>query len=100
LFILNILTFGITFKKRVFIFIFDAALLLFMNIFRLVVLIAILVNYPSIFDISHNIFWYGISTIYVILIWVVSVFVFKIRAIPFISDIKFILSKSKRIQKN
>lgn len=98
LFILNILTFGITFKKRVFVFVFDAALLLFMNILRLVVLIVVLVNRPLIFGISHNIFWYGISTIYVVLIWIVTVFVFKIRAIPFISDAKFILSKSKRIK--
>ena len=96
LFILNILTFGLTLKKRIFIFIFDAFLLLILNILRLLILIVLLISKPTIFDITHNIFWYGINTIYVIFIWVLTISIFKIRSIPFVSDVKFILDRTKR----
>ncbi|UZE93767.1 MAG: pacearchaeosortase [Candidatus Pacearchaeota archaeon] len=95
LFLLNVLTFGIGLKKRFFIFIFNAALLLIMNILRLVILIVLVVNGSAIFDVTHKVFWYGISTGYVALIWILTVVVFKIKAIPFISDIRLILSKKR-----
>ena len=100
LFILNILTRNIGLKKRFFIFIFDSALLLIMNILRLVILIILFVNKSTAFDITHNVFWYGISTIYVLLIWLLTIWIFKIKAVPFFGDIKFILSKKTRKTKN
>ncbi len=94
LFILNILTCGLSLGKRVYVFLFDAAFLLVMNIIRLILLIILLVNESLAFDITHKVFWYGISTVFVVLVWILTVFIFKIKTIPFISDIKFILNKS------
>jgi len=91
LLILNLLTRGINLKKRIFIFVFGALLLLVMNILRLLVLIPLIVEEKIIFELIHKVFWYGISTGYVIIIWILSVFIFKIKNIPFISDIQFIL---------
>ena len=95
LFILNILTYGIDFRQRLIIFIFDSCLLLLMNILRLVILIVLIINKSLAFDITHKVFWYGVSTIYVVLIWVFTIFIFRIKKIPFVSDVKFILSKKK-----
>jgi len=96
LFILNLITKGISLKKRFFIFLFDAALLLIMNILRILILVVMAVNNFSIFDVTHKLFWYGISTFYVFLIWVLSVYVFKIRSIPFVSDILFLSNSGKK----
>ena len=67
-----------------------------MNILRLVILIVLIINKSIAFDITHKVFWYGVSTIYVVLIWVVTIFIFRIKEIPFISDVKFILSKKNK----
>ncbi len=91
LFILNILTAGLSLKRRFFVFVFDAILLLLMNIIRLVIMIVLLVNNFFAFDITHKIFWYVISTAYVAFIWILTVFIFNIKTIPFVSDLKVIL---------
>lgn len=95
LFVLNILTAGLSLKKRFFVFVFDATFLLIMNILRLIILILLLVNESIAFDFTHKIFWYGISTACVVLIWILTVVVFKIKAIPFVSDVRTILRKTK-----
>jgi len=95
LFILNILSHGLKLNRRIFIFIFDSFLLLIMNILRLIILIVLLVHGSTAFDITHKVFWYGVSTFYVVLIWIFTVIAFKIKTIPFISDLKVILSKKK-----
>ncbi|PIU76124.1 hypothetical protein COS75_00535 [Candidatus Pacearchaeota archaeon CG06_land_8_20_14_3_00_35_12] len=96
LFILNLTTANIPWKKRIKIFSFDAILLLAMNIVRIIVLAIIGLNMSSSsFDITHKFFWYGISTIYVVFIWLLTVFIFKLREIPIYSDIKVLLYNIK-----
>lgn len=96
LFLLNIMTREISFKKRTFIFLFDCTILLLINILRLIILIVMLVNNSVAFDLTHKIFWYFMSTIFVIAIWFFNIWLFKLKAIPFYSDIKFILKKRIR----
>lgn len=93
LFLLNIMTREISLKKRIFIFLFDCIVLLLINVLRLVILIAMLVDNSVAFDLTHKIFWHVMSTIFVIAIWFFSVWLFKLKAIPFYSDVKFILEK-------
>lgn len=96
LFILNFITREISLKKRILVFVFDSALLLIMNIFRIIALIIMSVNNSFLFDAVHKIFWYGVSTIYVFLIWILTIYVFKIKEIPFISDALFLLKLGKK----
>ena len=96
LLLFNILAREISLKKRIYIFIFDSLSLLALNIFRLVFLVILLVNGALFFDFVHKLFWYALSTIFVVFIWIISVKIFKIRTIPFISDLKFLLKNSNR----
>lgn len=68
---------------------------LIVNIIRIVLLSAIYVLKPSLFDISHKLSWYVGSIVFVVGIWFIEVKKFKIKEIPFYSDIKSI---SKRIK--
>jgi exosortase/archaeosortase family protein len=93
LFLLNALTRDIGFRKRIALFVFDSLCLLVLNIVRLVVLISLFVNGSAAFDFTHKLFWYGLSTVFVVAIWFFSVWMFKIKTIPFISDIRFLLQQ-------
>lgn len=46
------------------------------------------------FDITHRLFWYLLSTIFVVGIWFAEVKLFKIKDIPFYSDLKFLFKHS------
>lgn len=96
LFLLNALTRDLKFKKRAVLFLFSTFSLLILNIFRLVVLIAMLVNGSIAFDFTHKVFWYALSTVFVVAIWFLSVKLFRVSAIPFYSDIKFLMEQKKQ----
>jgi len=95
LLILNLSTPKINFKKRILILFFSFSLLLLLNILRIFFLSALLISGNSLFDITHKIFWYAGSTIFVAGIWFLSVKLFKIKEIPFYSDIKSLYSLGK-----
>ena len=44
----------------------------------------------SFFDITHKVFWYFISTIFVVGIWFIEIKIFKIKEIPFYSDLNLL----------
>ena len=46
------------------------------------------------FDITHKIFWYSLSILFVVGIWFLEVKLFKIKSIPFYSDIISVYKKS------
>ena len=70
------------------------ACLLIINILRIFLLGLVYISGFSWFDIAHKLFWYAGSTIFVIGIWFAEVKLFKIKEIPFYSDIKFLYKKS------
>lgn len=86
LFILNIST-PMKAKQRVYSLAYSISALLILNILRIVILSALFINNSLFFDFTHKIFWYGLSTIFVVGIWFSSVYLFKIKAIPFYTDI-------------
>ena len=94
LFILNLSTPKIKFKKRVKMILLSFASLLIINILRIFLLSLVLISGSSWFDITHKFFWYFTSIIFVIGIWFIQVKLFKIKEIPFYSDISFLYEKS------
>jgi exosortase/archaeosortase family protein len=101
LLILNLSTPGIKFSKRIGITVFSFTLLLLINILRIVILSFMFVSGNSFFNMAHLLFWYAGSVLFVVGIWFLSVKIFKIKNVPFYSDIKFIfegsnLKKKKR----
>lgn len=95
LLILNLATLKINLKKRLKMIGVAFLSLLILNILRIVLLSSINIYYPSLFDITHKIFWYFLSIVFVIVIWFTEVKIFKIKEIPFYSDIKFLYNKTK-----
>ncbi len=99
LLILNLSVPNIKFLKRVYILLFSFALLLIVNILRIFLLSVLYVNQWPFFDITHELFWYAGSILFVVGIWFLSVYLFKIKEIPFYSDIKNILGLRRKRKK-
>jgi len=86
LLILNLTT-SMPLKKRLYSVFYSFSMLLILNILRIILLSILFINSFQFFDITHKIFWYGISTIFVVAIWFSEVKIFKIKNIPIYSDI-------------
>jgi exosortase/archaeosortase family protein len=63
---------------------------LVLNIARIVIFAILLANGFQYFDFAHRLVWYFGSTIMIILLWFVNVWIFNIRAVPIYTDIKSI----------
>ncbi len=109
-YLLLILNLAIPMKinKRLKMFLFSFGALLLLNILRIFLLSLLFISGTSFFDITHELFWYLGSTIFVVGIWFAGVKIFKIKEIPFYSDLKNTgilkylkkTKKSKRSKKN
>ena len=96
LLILNLSLPKINIKKRIKMILFSFASLLILNILRIFFLIILLITIPSLFEITHKLFWYILSIFFVIGIWFIEARIFKIRQIPIYSDIKFLIKQIKK----
>ena len=67
---------------------------LIINIIRIFVLAMLFISKSSLFDITHMVFWYALSILFVIGIWFLEVRIFKLKEIPLYSDIKSIYNSS------
>jgi len=94
LLVLNLSTPKIKLKTRISAIIFSFIAFLILNILRIFVLSSLAATGFSYFNVTHTVFWYGFSTIIVIGIWFAEVKIYKIKEIPFYSDIKFLYKKS------
>jgi len=83
-------------KKRFAAILFSFAILLSLNILRIIAMVLIFIYGKNYFDITHKIFWYGLSTIFVLGIWFLEVYLFKIKSIPIYSDIKFLINQIRK----
>ena len=86
LLVLNLSTPKIPIKTRIKAILFSFITFFIINIIRILFLILIF-PIPELFILTHKIFWYALSTIFVVLIWIAEIRIFKIKAIPFYSDI-------------
>jgi len=98
LLILNLSTPKIKIKKRIIMLGIAFLSFLILNIIRIFALTILFLSGSPLFDITHKLFWYILSIVFVVGIWFVEVKIFKIKEIPFYSDIKSLynLSSFKR----
>jgi len=94
LFLLNLSTPNIKLLKRIKMLVFAFGTFLVLNIIRIIILTLLTIRGSSWFELTHLIFWYFVSTILVVGIWFTEVKIFKIKSIPFYSDIKSLYLKS------
>ncbi|HEA46727.1 MAG TPA: pacearchaeosortase [Candidatus Pacearchaeota archaeon] len=95
LLILNLSTPKIKLKQRINLILTAFGAFLVLNILRIFFLSLMAVSGSSYFNATHQLFWYLFSTVFVIGIWFVQVKKFKIKEIPFYSDLKFLLKKAR-----
>ncbi len=91
--ILNLATPKIKLRKRINILLLAFAIFLSLNLLRIFLLSFLAISGSSFFDATHKLFWYSLSTIFVVAIWFVEVRIFKIKEIPFYSDVKFLYKR-------
>lgn len=92
--ILNLATPKIKLRKRINMLLLAFAIFLSLNLLRIFLLSFLAISGSSFFDATHRLFWYSLSTIFVVAIWFAEVKLFRIREIPFYSDIKFLYKGS------
>lgn len=97
--IFNLSTSGIDWHKRTKMIAYSFLAFLLANIIRIFLLVWIYLDFFTAFDITHKVFWYGISTVLVVGIWFYQVKVYKIKEIPFVSDFRFLYNLSSKNSK-
>ncbi len=90
LLVLNLSLPKIKIRQRIKMIVMSFAALLLVNILRIVLLSFIFLESFTIFIAAHQFLWYFMSTIFVVAIWFSEVKFFKIKEIPFYSDLKFL----------
>ena len=87
LLILNLST-PLNIKRRIFSIIFSLLVLLILNILRIVVFSIWYHEKILLFDFTHKLTWYVLSTLFVVVIWLAAIKIFSVKEIPFYTDIK------------
>lgn len=82
-------------KQRLYTLLFSFISLLILNILRIFILAVLYHNNYAFFDFTHKLFWYSLSIVFVVLIWLLTIKIFSIKQIPVYSDVKSLI-KSKR----
>ena len=103
LFMLTLAMPNISFNKRIKMLSSSFLLLLILNILRIVFLSMLAYSGSNYFDITHKLFWYLLSTVFVVSIWFWEVSYFKVNIIPFYEDLKFLYKRSifgKKVSSN
>lgn len=99
LLILNLSTPGMKISKRIFSLLFSFAALLLINVLRIFALSVLYISGSSFFDVTHKLIWVAGSVLFVVGVWFLTVKLFKIKEIPFYSDMMFLFHHSKQGKK-
>ncbi len=91
LILLNLLTMKISFLKRILMFILGSILIYLMNLVRIIILIVILIKNNQIFEPAHFIGGILLSLVSVLIVWTLTSLLFKVKTIPIISDLKYLI---------
>lgn len=94
--ILNLSIPNIKIKKRLLLLLFSFSLFFIANVLRIVFSSYLLVSGTTWFDFAHKLFWYAGSILFVVGIWFFGIKIFKVKEIPFYSDLKFLFSFVKK----
>ena len=90
LLILNLTT-SMKSKQRIYSLLFSFFSLLILNILRIFSLSILYIEDFVFFDFTHKLFWYFLSIGFVVGIWFLTVWLFKIKNVPVYSDIKMLI---------
>jgi len=85
---------NIVWLKRIKMILFAFLLLYIFNVLR-IVFMATLIN-SDYFVVFHLGLWYFVSTIFVVLIWFLTVWLFRIKSIPVYSDLMYVIGLLKK----
>ena len=96
LLILNFATSDIKIKKRIKVLLISFSLLLLLNIARIFILSILATKSMFYFNLVHMLFWYILSIVFVVAIWFFMVNKFKIKKIPFYSDLKTLYKLARK----
>jgi exosortase/archaeosortase family protein len=96
LLILNLATPNIKINKRLKMIAISFLILLFLNIMRIFLLSILAMKNLVYFNLVHMLFWYVLSIVFVVAIWFFLVKRFKVKEIPFYSDLKTLHRLTKR----
>lgn len=88
LFVLNLSIPNITIEKRIYMVLGSFLIFFLLNILRIFYLAVLYINESAHFDFSHKVLWYFGSTIMIVLLWFLEVWIFRIKEIPIYSDVK------------
>ncbi len=78
-------------KKSLKMFLLGSLLIFIMNILRVILLIIVVMNLGvDWFDAVHLTFWYVVSSVYVFLVWIFLIRLYKIKNIPIYSDLAYL----------
>ena len=83
-------------KQRIYTILFSFGTLLVLNILRIFILSIMYHSGNTFFDITHKLFWYWLSTFFVVGIWFLMVKIFSIKQIPVYSDVKYFLRSIRK----
>ena len=83
-------------KKRIYSIILSFLFLLTLNVLRIFLFSALFERKFLLFDFVHKLFWYVLSTIFVIGIWFLIVKMFSIKEIPIYSDMKTLVKRMRK----
>ncbi len=92
LLILNLTT-NMKARQRFYSIIFSFLSLLVLNILRIFFLSVLYTENFVFFDVTHKLFWYALSILFVVGIWFLTAKLFKIKNIPVYSDIRILYSR-------
>ena len=73
---------------------FAFGLFFLINLIRIISLSFMYVERSTLFDFTHKLFWYLGSTVFVIGIWFLEVWIFRLKKIPIYEDMKFLYKNS------
>ncbi len=94
LLILNLLT-PMKLETRIKGIVFSFLALLVLNIARITLFSSLFATGFKYFDLTHLFFWYVLSIIFVFLIWIAEIKIYKIKDTPICTDIRYLLSLRK-----
>lgn len=95
LFVLNMIVPNLSIKKRTGMILFAFTSLLLLNLLRILGLVLLALYSLAFFDIAHKFFWYFLNIILVTIIWFAEVLIFKVKGIPFYTDVIYLYNKAR-----
>lgn len=95
LFVLNLALPKIKLKKRTKMIAFAFGIFLLVNLIRIIILSLMALSESNMFAITHKLSWYLLSVAIVVGIWFTEVKIFKIKHLPFYTDMKFLYKSIK-----